>query len=1068
MNDTEISLKFKNSVTGEKKLEEYEKRLQSIYSFINGLNNGQTKAFSKIQGATKDLDKEVKTTNKSIDKLGDQFSLTFDVKALSTYFKALYNVSKQLTSLISASSNYIENVNLLEVAYHNANETIEESSSRIEDFIAKMADVYGLDESRLTRQFGIFKQLANAMKLPADEAERLSELMVKMTNDVASLYNLSLERASNALQSALVGQVRPIRGATGADITEKTLQQTVDKLGLEQSISDLSFVEKRLIMVISLTDQLKNSQGDYARTIESASNQIRVMHEQWDRLSRAVGNVFYPILAKVLPYVNAVLMVLTDIANLIASLFGFEMPEFDYSSLSATSDAVMDLEDSLNGASSSADKLKQKMSGLRSFDKLNVISTPKSSGNDGVGSGINPKIMDAFNEAFSKYDDMLDNVRMKAREIRDAIEDWLGFTDGSYKNLKLIGAVLGAIIGLKLLKGIVGLITGTSRLGKALGTGGLYGALKKIWNLKKDGKLISTVTTKLTTLIPIVLRVTSAIAGAILTIKGGIDIFGSFKAEMDKVTISTKKLAIGFAEMTAGGALIGTAIAPGIGTLIGALVGGLGGAVLSIKAYNDAQEEMLKKNVFGTLNVSVKQFTEFLNNSGIAIESVNEKYKTIKTTIEGLDKTFNDNYNTLGLYGIRFGTLSQQIADEDLEKINTALTNTTDSAKEIVSNTTDYLLQNMTDFFAKGTSLTEEDQKHILDSIYNNGESQKTEIQKIQDRVTEIYATANAEKRGLRDEEYQEVLQHLQRLRELEIGQTSYTNSELEYLKEQFNQNSLDLDEQSYSNWKKARDKFEKDQKKIIQDNYDTQYNTNKKLLDNKLIDEQQYNKLQADLMGQRKNDEKNLADALKGYDKDISKQLKETYNDLEKRSKELTGKQKKDVETQMSFVEKTLKKMGQWETDTKKTADNIKQNLQNPTKDPIKFKLQLDDRDFKNKWNSVAKQFNKGNKTATLRLDYGLQGLPSLYADGGLPPVGQLFVANESGAELVGNLGGQSFVANQNQVVDLLDRKLGEAKSQPMNATFVIQVGSKEVARQVITDLQGMAKSNGKPITIG
>jgi hypothetical protein len=34
-------------------------------------------------------------------------------------------------------------------------------------------------------------------------------------------------------------------------------------------------------------------------------------------------------------------------------------------------------------------------------------------------------------------------------------------------------------------------------------------------------------------------------------------------------------------------------------------------------------------------------------------------------------------------------------------------------------------------------------------------------------------------------------------------------------------------------------------------------------------------------------------------------------------------------------------------------------------------------------------------------------------------------------------------------------------------NPTFVIQVGSKEVARTVLTDLQDMAKSNGKPITI-
>ena len=87
-------------------------------------------------------------------------------------------------------------------------------------------------------------------------------------------------------------------------------------------------------------------------------------------------------------------------------------------------------------------------------------------------------------------------------------------------------------------------------------------------------------------------------------------------------------------------------------------------------------------------------------------------------------------------------------------------------------------------------------------------------------------------------------------------------------------------------------------------------------------------------------------------------------------------------------------------------------------------------------------------------------------YAQGGLPPVGQLFMANEQGPELVGHIGGQSFVANQNQVVDLIDRKLSNAGGMN-SATFIIQVGSKEVAREVLTDLQDMAKSDGKPITI-
>lgn len=56
------------------------------------------------------------------------------------------------------------------------------------------------------------------------------------------------------------GQTKPIRGATGADITENTLRKTMKDLGLKQEIRDLSYVEKRLVMVISLTRQLANAQ----------------------------------------------------------------------------------------------------------------------------------------------------------------------------------------------------------------------------------------------------------------------------------------------------------------------------------------------------------------------------------------------------------------------------------------------------------------------------------------------------------------------------------------------------------------------------------------------------------------------------------------------------------------------------------------------------------------------------------------------------------------------------------------------------------------------------------------
>ena len=92
----------------------------------------------------------------------------------------------------------------------------------------------------------------------------------------------------------------------------------------------------------------------------------------------------------------------------------------------------------------------------------------------------------------------------------------------------------------------------------------------------------------------------------------------------------------------------------------------------------------------------------------------------------------------------------------------------------------------------------------------------------------------------------------------------------------------------------------------------------------------------------------------------------------------------------------------------------------------------------------------------------------PKVYASGGLPEVGQLFVANERGPELVGQIGGQSFVANQNQVLDLVDKKIGNSQSnQPKVFNFYLDAEHK-IGSYTLSQLEDMAKTNGQAITIG
>ena len=113
------------------------------------------------------------------------------------------------------------------------------------------------------------------------------------------------------------------------------------------------------------------------------------------------------------------------------------------------------------------------------------------------------------------------------------------------------------------------------------------------------------------------------------------------------------------------------------------------------------------------------------------------------------------------------------------------------------------------------------------------------------------------------------------------------------------------------------------------------------------------------------------------------------------------------------------------------------------------------------NLWSSVTgffggKTVNVGTK-ATKKADGGVFSGGSWkpikkYAVGGLPNMGQMFVAREAGPELVGTLGGHTAVMNNDQIVTSVSDgvyravKAAMGNGQPVNVTFKVEADSKGI----------------------
>lgn len=435
----------------------------------------------------KNLNSESKNLQKNLHSLGDEIKYAFNSSVIIGFARLLKNVTNTMINAGKAQTEYIENLHLLQVAYG-------ETNSSGEKLVKSMADLSGLDISQLTKSLGKYRQLSNALGIASDSANILSENLLKMQNDIASLYNLNTADVSKKLMSALTGETEAIK-ILGADITTISLQQKAYNLGIQESVTNMSQAEKTILRYLIVQDQLASSQGDFANTINSVANQTKIWNAQLDILGRQLGSIFNAILKPMLPILNGILMAINTIIGTLLGLLGIK------TNVSSISDDFLTLGTNISNAGKAG---KEANKSLRGFDKLNVIKTPASSstgGAGGIGGGVNPKLLAQLKE----YNDMLAEANNKATKIRDTILEWLGFGKDANGEWKFMEVTFGTIAGIAI---VIGTIIATfAKIGKV------------IRKITKIFGITSKATSFLTTLKKIS-GVAVTIAGVFLTIDG--------------------------------------------------------------------------------------------------------------------------------------------------------------------------------------------------------------------------------------------------------------------------------------------------------------------------------------------------------------------------------------------------------------------------------------------------------------------------------------------------------------------------------------------------------------------
>lgn len=420
----------------------------------------------------KNLNSDSKKLEKNLHNIGNELKYAFNTSAIIGFARLIKNITKTLTNATQKQTDYIESLHLLQTAYGS----VKNSGTEL---VKTMSDLSGLDPAILTKSLGKYRQLSSALGIASESANLMSENLLKMQNDIASLYDMQPEEIGKKLMSALTGETEAIK-ILGADVTQTALQQKAYNLGIQESITNMSQAEKTILRYLAIQDQLKNSQGDYAHTINSVANQTKIWNSQLSILSRQLGAVFIPILQTMLPILNGILMAINTIISTLLGFMGID------ASVSSISEEFLTLKDGIEGASNAA---KEANKSLRGFDKLNVIKTPKSGSAAGVGiGGVNSKLLAQMKE----YNDMLDEANSKAHAVRDAILSWFGYTKDTNGVLQFSGKLVDKIkIGFTVAAIMLGALMPVLKLIKSMS--GIFAGLGGLSKLSKTTDKIPTV-----------------------------------------------------------------------------------------------------------------------------------------------------------------------------------------------------------------------------------------------------------------------------------------------------------------------------------------------------------------------------------------------------------------------------------------------------------------------------------------------------------------------------------------------------------------------------------------------
>lgn len=372
------------------------------------------KVKKQTTAATKHVEQQTSRVANAWKKAGLVIASVLSIGAIAAFGK----------SCIDLGSDLAEVQNVVDVTFGSLNR-------QVDAFAKNAISQFGLSELSAKKMMGTYGAMAKSFGIAGEAGYQMSAAITGLTGDVASFYNLSTDEAYTKLKSIFTGETESLK-ELGVVMTQTALDQYALNNGFSKTTAKMTEQEKVMLRYQFVMAQLSDASGDFARTSNSWANQVRVLTLRFESLKATIGQGLINAFTPVIQVINTIIAKLQVLASYFkaftAALFGDATgggnPVTDaadaMSNAAGSSGAVAG---NMSDAAKSAKEMNKQLAG---FDELNNLSSNRGSGGGGSdGAGGGGAVPDFGSMSGELFGDVTINpgIEAAAQKIRDMFND---------------------------------------------------------------------------------------------------------------------------------------------------------------------------------------------------------------------------------------------------------------------------------------------------------------------------------------------------------------------------------------------------------------------------------------------------------------------------------------------------------------------------------------------------------------------------------------------------------------------------------------------------------------------